>query len=205
MEVKRKPRKVLVLFFLWISAPLISFFWKNYELCVASDSVSKRRRLLWRNCGYECLSLCSQSLCYLLEREKVKQSHSVSLQPTPTSPSRCAEALGRLGETEKSCFPLRRNQSSFWHWEHQHPAAGDCDVARHWAPAVLLGVVFLVGFGPHHPPPPPPKRNWMYLQSGCIVVVICGNCGHRFVRSSIFIFLNRSFVRQRIWSLQLAP
>lgn len=32
----------------------------------------------------------------------------------------------------------------------------------------------------------------MYLQSGCIVVVIYDNCGHRFVRSSVFIFLNKN-------------
>lgn len=39
------------------------------------------------------LSLCSWEPCHLLVMGKIKQSHSVSLQPIPTNSSRYAEAF----------------------------------------------------------------------------------------------------------------
>lgn len=88
---------------------------------------------LRRNCAYAVLqSLFSGAILPAWNGEN-KAVPVFSLQPIPTSSCRCAEALGRLKETEKSYLPLGNSLSSFWRWEQQHPAATNGDVARHWA------------------------------------------------------------------------
>lgn len=100
---------------------------------------------LRRNCAYAVLKALFSGAIPPAWNGENKAVPVFSLQLIPTSSCRCAEALGRLEETEKSYLPLGNSLSSFWRWEQQHPAATDGDVARHWALAGLFG--FVGGFG----------------------------------------------------------
>lgn len=153
------------------------------KLCICSPSVS-----------------CSQEPYYLLEMGKIKQSQCFL----------CSPFLPALAGVLKHWEGWKRLKKAISLWGTAWAASDAGNSSILLPPMVMwqgigpwLGLFGVVGgfgcgffllvwvFGFVFFAT---QGNWMYLQSGCIVVVIYGNCGCRFVRSFIFIFLNKKFV-----------